>query len=451
MDPYDHDLERGLRNRRAILGDAWVDKSVAQASAFSADFQNFITRYAWHEVWGRPGLDARTRRVIVLAITCALGRWEEFELHLRAALTGGHTVGPGSAGALSLDAELPEGRRDTRLAPDEVKEVLMQAAIYAGVPAANTGMQIAARLLRELGEAPAPLAATEVAHPGCGRSWRSSGMPALHYTLREPRSASVEGRPTIVLSHALGCDLSLWDELGTALAGPGARSDLPSIPYRVVCYDHRGHGDSDAPPGPYTLAELTDDAERLLADLRNRHGVGPVVWIGLSLGGMVGQELALRRPAGLVGLVLANTTSVYPEAGRAQWAQRMAAIEAGGLEAIADATMQRWFSPAFHATHPATVARWRRRVVSTPQGGYLGACHAVRQVDTTARLGQIAVPTLVIAGALDEGTPPAMSRTIAERVPGARLVVIEQAAHLSALEQPAAFEAAVRGFLAGLA
>ena len=78
MDPFDHDLERGMRNRRAILGDAWVDRSVANANAFNADFQNFITRYAWHDVWGRPGLDAKTRRIIVLAITCALGRWEEY-------------------------------------------------------------------------------------------------------------------------------------------------------------------------------------------------------------------------------------------------------------------------------------------------------------------------------------------------------------------------------------
>jgi 3-oxoadipate enol-lactonase len=439
MDPYDHDLERGLRNRRAILGDAWVDKSVANANAFTADFQNFITRYAWHEVWGRPGLDARTRRVIVLAITCALGRWEEFELHLRASLTGGNAVGPGSPGALPLAAELPEGQADTRLTPDEVKEVLMQAAIYAGVPAANTGMQIAARLLRELGETLPPLPATEVAHPGCGRSYRSAGTPALHYTLREPRHP-VPDRPTILLSHALGCDLSLWDALGTALADE----------HRVVCYDHRGHGDSDVPQGPYTMTALAEDADQLLSELESRHGIGPVVWIGLSLGGMVGQELALRHPGRLKGLVIANSSSGYGDAGRALWSQRMAAIGAGGVEAVADGAMERWFSPAFHAAQPAAVARWRRRVASTPQAGYLGACHAVMQLDTTARLQQIAVPTLVIAGALDEGTPLAMSQTIVQQVPGARLAVIEQAAHLSALEQPAAFEAAVRGFLAEL-
>lgn len=129
-DPLDHDFARGMQNRRAMLGDAWVDRSIANATPFSADFQNLITRYAWHEIWGRPGLDRKTRRIIVLAITVALGRWEEFDLHVRAALRG--------------DAE-------TRLTPDELKEILMQAAIYAGVPAANTAFSHAQQILREVG------------------------------------------------------------------------------------------------------------------------------------------------------------------------------------------------------------------------------------------------------------------------------------------------------------
>lgn len=425
MDPYDHDLERGMRNRRTILGDAWVDKSVANANAFNADFQNFITRYAWHEVWGRPGLSGKTRRIIVLAITCALGRWEEFELHLRASLVGGS--------GQALGAGDPA---DTRLEPEEVKEVLMQAAIYAGVPAANTGMSIATRLLRELGHELPPLAATEVAHPGTGRSRRSAGSPALHYTVREPRSGA-PARHTIVLSHALGCDASMWDALANALAAE----------HRVICFDHRGHGGSEAPAGPYAMAELAEDAERLLAEAI---GAAPVVWIGLSLGGMVGQELALRHPRRLEALVIANSSSGFGPEGRATWQQRIEAIESGGLEAVADAAMQRWFSESFRTAQAATVARWRRRVVSTSQTGYLGASHAVMRMDTTARLPQIAAPTLVIAASLDQGTPPAMSQTIARAVPGARLVVLEDAAHLSVLEQPQAFEDAVREFLAGL-
>lgn len=425
MDPYDHDLERGLRNRRALLGDAWVDQSIASANAFTADFQNFITRYAWHEVWGRPGLDAKTRRVIVLAITCALGRWEEFELHLRAALVGG------SGASLGAGDDAP-----TALTPDEVKEVLMQAAIYAGVPAANTGMSIAVKLLRELGHALPPLPATEVAHTGSGRSFRSAGLPALHYTVREPH-AKAPPRHTVVLSHALGCDVSLWDALANALAAE----------HRVICYDHRGHGDSDAPAGPYTMAELADDAERLLAGL----DAGPVVWVGLSLGGMVGQELALRHPRRVEALVIANSSAGFDAAGRAAWQQRIDAIAQDGVDAVADAAMQRWFTAAFRSAQPATVARWRRRVASTPAQGYVAASQAVMHHDTITRLPQITAPTLVIAGALDPGTPVAMSRAIADAVPGARLVVLDDAAHLSVLEQPAAFTAVVHDFLAALA
>ncbi|MDO9315314.1 MAG: alpha/beta fold hydrolase [Burkholderiaceae bacterium] len=426
MDPYDHDLERGVRNRRRILGDAWVDKSVANANAFNADFQNFITRYAWHEVWGRPGLDAKTRRIIVMTITASLGRWEEYELHLRAALTGGGI--PGVEGS---------GHADTRLSPDEVKEVLMQTAIYAGVPAANTGMSIAARLLRELGHDLPPQPATEVENPGTGRSYRSAGTPALHYTVREPRSHRAPEH-TVVLSHALGADVSMWDELANALAAT----------CRVICFDHRGHGDSDAPAGAITMAELADGAERLLAEIDNRYASGPVVWIGLSLGGMVGQELALRHPHRIAALVIANACAGYCADGRAQWQQRMDTVASHGLEAIADGTMQRWFSDAFRESEKPTVARWRRRVVSTSQAGYLAACHAVMNHDTKARLTEIGVPTLVIAGNADLATPVGMLQGIVDAVPGAQLAVIDGAAHLTALEAPAAFEAAVRTLLA---
>lgn len=414
MDPYDHDLERGLRNRRAILGDAWVDKSIAGANAFNAEFQNFISRYAWHEIWGRPGLDAKTRRIIVLSITCALGRWEEFELHLRAALTGSE---------------------DTRLTPDDVKEVLMQAAIYAGVPAANTGVATAVKMLRELGHELPPLAADQVSHPGTGRSARSSSTPSLHYTVREPRSGRA-ARHSIVFSHALGADQSMWDPIANALAAD----------CRVICYDHRGHGDSEAPAGPYSMADLADDAERLMAEI----GAGPVVWVGLSMGGMVGQELALRYPQRVQALVIANSTAGYPPEARELWQQRIQAIEAGGVEAIADGAMQRWFSPTFRTEQPATVARWRRRLISTPQAGYLGSTHAVMNMATADRLAQIDVPTLVIAGELDEGTPPSMSRSIVEAVPGARLVLLPGAAHLSAIEQPKTFEAALASFIDAL-
>src|SRR5690349_20812012 len=125
------DFDRGVKNRRAMLGDAWVDKSLDNANTFNADFQDLITRYAWHEIWGRPGLDPTTRRLLVLGMTMGLARWEEFELHCRAAIRGG-------------------------VALATIKEALMQGAIYCGVPAANTAFKITLEILREEGLVPAP-------------------------------------------------------------------------------------------------------------------------------------------------------------------------------------------------------------------------------------------------------------------------------------------------------
>ena len=418
FDPIDHDFERGLNNRRAILGDAWVEKSLANANSFNAEFQNLITRFAWNEIWGRPGLERKTRRAMVLATTIALGRWEEFELHARAALLG--------------DAS-------NRLSPDELKEVLMQSAIYAGVPAANTAFAHALAILREVGPrigyALEPVAPAAASHPGVGREGRGAGQPALHYTVREPRSGKAP-RHTVVLSHALGCDLTMWDDLANQLAAD----------CRVIAYDHRGHGGSAAPPGLYSMADLADDAAALLREL----DTGPVVWVGLSMGGMAGQELALRHPSLVRALVLGNTTSRYPEAAREAWRQRIATVREQGIAAIADAVMARYFHDAFRADHAATVARFRRRLLGTDSTGYMGCCNAVGTIDTTERLGAIAVPTLVIAGELDQGTPVAMSQTVQQAIPGATLIVLADASHLGAVEQPAPFAAAVTGFIAGL-
>lgn len=405
---YDDAFERGLHNRRRILGDAWVERSLGNATTFNADFQNMITRFAWHDIWGRPGLDAKTRRIIVLSITLALGRWEEFELHLRAAVAEGAADG---------------------LTPDEVKEVLMQGAIYAGVPAANTAFARATPILRAAGHALGAAAPAQSYHPGVGQE--GIARNGLHYTVRAPRSGKAPRR-TVVLAHALGCDASMWDTLANQLAAD----------CRVICYDQRGHGGSTAPAGPVTMAQLADDAAALLREL----DTGPVLWVGLSMGGMVGQELALRHPALVAALVIANATSAYPAAAQAMWQARIDTVRAGGIEAIADAVMARYFHAGFQATHAATVARFRRRLVSTDVAGYLACCAAVAQVDTTARLGQVQAPTLVIAGALDAGTPLAMSETLAAAIPHAQLLVIDGASHLSAIEQPDAFAAAITTF-----
>lgn len=261
---------------------------------------------------------------------------------------------------------------------------------------------------------------------------RTSSLPRLHHSVRSPRNGA-SPRHTFVLAHALGCDASMWDTLAEHLAAHS----------QVVCYDQLGHGGSDAPAGPYALADLADDAARLIDEL----ATGPVTWIGLSMGGMVGQELALRHPHKVERLVLANTTSGYPREAQEGWTQRIAAIREGGLAAIVDGAMQRWFHDGFRAAHPEVVAHWRARVLSCDPAGYIACCQAIAGVDTTARLPRIQVPTLVIAGELDQGTPPAMARTIAQGIAGASLVVLPEASHLSVLEQPEAFRQALDTWL----
>lgn len=258
----------------------------------------------------------------------------------------------------------------------------------------------------------------------------------LHHELLLPTGGTPSGL-TLMLSHALGCDLRMWDGLTAHLRTQG---------HRVLRYDQRGHGRSPAPTGPYTMAMLADDAAALI----DRLGVGPVVWVGLSMGGMVGQELALRHPKTVRALVLANTTSGYPAEAQAGWGQRIEGIRQGGLEAIVDGALQRWFHETFRAEHADTVALWRGRVLQCQEVGYIACCEAISQIDTTQRLPALDRPALVIAGALDAATPPDMAERIARAIPGARLVVLPQASHLSVLEQPQAFAACLDGWLGEL-
>jgi len=414
FDPVDHNLERGLNNRRRILGDAWVERSLNGANEFNAEFQQLISRFAWHEIWSRPGLDHKTRRIIVMSITIAMGRWEEFELHVRAALSS---------------------TEPSRMTPDELKEVLMQAAIYAGVPAANTAFSHAMAILKEIGPQigyePQAFSPLDVSHSGTGQEGRTASKPVLHYTLRKARNGKAKN--TVVLSHALGCDLTMWDRLASELAAD----------HDVIAYDHRGHGSSDAPEGLYDMAELAEDAARLLREL----DCGPVIWIGLSMGAMVGQELALRHPGLVVSLVIANSTSGYPQAARDNWRQRIATVQEQGIEAIADAVMQRYFHDTFRSEHAGEVAAYRRRLLTTDIEGYIGCCNAVGTVDTTDRLKSLSLPVLIIAGRLDQGAPLEMSEIMRNEIAGAQLVVLEDASHIAVVEQPETFAAAVKQFV----
>lgn len=403
-DDREDDFDRGVKNRRAVLGDAWVDKSLDNANAFNADFQAFITRYAWNDIWGRPGLDHTTRRLLVLGMTMGLARWEEFELHCGAAIRGGVPL-------------------------DTIREVLMQGAIYCGVPAANTAFKLTVDILRKEGRLPplAPLSAGVRV-----QRHHTFSQPQLRVAVQGPAEGSK--RP-VVLSHALGLDLEMWDALAAHLSAAG---------HPVLRYDHRGHGGSAVPAGPYAMDDLVDDAARIVREW----GRGPVAWIGLSMGGMVGQGLAIRHPELVHALVLANTTSRYPEAAAAVFAARIQAVQQAGMAGIVEAVLERYFTPEFREAEPALLNGFRAKVLASDPAGYAASCAAVGRVDWFEQLATIRCRTLVIAGALDIGAPPAMSEAIAGRIPGAELLVFEAASHLSVVEVPALFAQAIDRFLA---
>jgi 3-oxoadipate enol-lactonase len=179
-------------------------------------------------------------------------------------------------------------------------------------------------------------------------------------------------------------------------------------------------------------------------------GRGPVVFIGLSMGGMVAQGLAIRYPQMLRGLVLANTAAQYPQAAQSVWADRIAAVQAGGMAAMADMGVERYLAPATRAARPELAAAVRAQLLRADAAGYIASCEAVRQVNWIAALGQIACPTAVLCGSQDLGTTPAMNKAIAQAVPGASYTELAGAAHLSVAEAPAEFEKVVRELIARL-
>ncbi len=239
--------------------------------------------------------------------------------------------------------------------------------------------------------------------------------------------------PWVTLSHSLGADLSMWAPQLQALADR----------YTVLAYDIRGHGASSVPPGPYTLEQLADDAYALLRHL----GVTRTHWVGLSLGGMIGQVLALRRPEVLDRVVLADTNAQVPPAGQAMWTERAALARRDGMAALVEATLDRWFTPDFANRDPLTRQRVGEQIAATPVEGYVACCNAICGLNTLEQLPGLAHPALVMVGEQDQATPVAMSRLIAQAWPGAELVVLPGAAHLSNLEQPEAFNRALLRFL----
>jgi 3-oxoadipate enol-lactonase len=239
--------------------------------------------------------------------------------------------------------------------------------------------------------------------------------------------------PWVVLSHSLACAVGMWDEQCEALAPH----------YRVLRFDTRGHGGSDVPAGAYTLAQMADDLHGLLSAV----GVQQPHFVGLSMGGMIGMTYALAHPGTFRSLVLCDTASRIPEAARPIWDERIVTAQTQGMEPLVEPTLKRWFTEAFLAQRGPVIERVARMIRTTPAAGYAGCCHAIAQLDLTDRLKQIRCPIRIIVGEQDVGTPVAMSRAIHAAAPGSELVVIPQASHLSNLEQPAAFDAALLDFL----
>ena len=254
----------------------------------------------------------------------------------------------------------------------------------------------------------------------------------VHYTLEGP----VAG-PSVIMSHSLATDLSMWDPQAAVLAKR----------YRVLRYDTRGHGGTDAPAGAYSLDQLADDARGLLRAL----GIERTHWVGLSMGGMIGQTLALSMPGVLHSLTLCDTSSRVPAEAKPLWDERIAVAETKGMDPHVEPTIGRWFTPKFVESRPDVIKPVREMIRRTNPRGYAGCCHAIRALDLTDRLGAIRLPTLIIVGAQDVGTPVAASQAIHERIRGSELVILDPASHLSNLEQPESFTQALESFLGRVA
>ncbi|WP_026872462.1 3-oxoadipate enol-lactonase [Inquilinus limosus] len=247
----------------------------------------------------------------------------------------------------------------------------------------------------------------------------------LHYRLDGP-----EDGPPLLLSHALGVDLEMW----------GPQVERLARRFRVLRYDHRGHGGSNVPPGPYSLDRLGRDAVGLLDAL----GIGQADVVGLSLGGMVALWLGIHAPDRIGRLVPCCTTAYA--GGPELWEPRIEAVRRDGMAALVDGVIGRWFSPGFRERAPQTVDGIRRKLLATPPDGYAATCAAIRDMDQRDAISRIRAPMLVLSGTQDQGTPPERGREIAAAVPGARFQALD-AAHIANLEQADAFTAAVEGFL----
>ncbi|MCR9218906.1 MAG: 3-oxoadipate enol-lactonase [Alphaproteobacteria bacterium] len=255
---------------------------------------------------------------------------------------------------------------------------------------------------------------------------------ALNYEIEGPEDA-----PVVLFSHSLAADLTMWEAQQPAFLEAG---------WRLVRYDMRGHGKSPAPTAAQqrlAMADLADDAVALMDHL----GIERVHWVGLSIGGMIGQVMGLRHAERVVSLTLASTTSAIPADLAPSWDQRVAAARAEGMAALVEPTIERWFTRAARDAGLPEIEPVRAMIANTSVDGYAACCGAIRDFRFTERLPELRAPALVVQGCEDPSTPVEAGQVIAEHLPGARIAVIEEAAHLANIEQAAHWTALVTDFI----
>ncbi len=239
--------------------------------------------------------------------------------------------------------------------------------------------------------------------------------------------------PWLTMSHSLACNLTMWNPQMPVLTKK----------FKVLRFDTRGHGQSSAPAGEYTLDQLADDVKGLLDALK----IKQTHWAGLSMGGMIGQAFALKYPGVFQSMVLADTASRRPSEAAKMWGDRIKTAREQGMEALVESTLERWFTEPYRNSRKDVMQRIGNDIRNTPVAGFIGCCHAISRLDTLDRLKEIKIPALVMVGEHDHGTPPEAARAIQQNLPGSELKIIPSAAHLSNIEQAQIFNDAMMGFL----
>lgn len=239
--------------------------------------------------------------------------------------------------------------------------------------------------------------------------------------------------PTVILSHSLGCSLQMWSPQLAVLEPE----------FRVVRYDTRGHGQSDVPQGQYDMDMLGQDGVQLMDSLN----IEAAHWVGISLGGMVGQYVASEQPHRLKSLVLCDTAPDMPKAMESFWQEKIDSVMAKGMEALISSTFQAWFTPSFLEKNPPELENIRKQFITTPIDGFVGCIWAIRRLQYLERMKKIQTPTLIVVGREDMGTPVEVSQMMHDQIPLSELVIIDDAAHLSNINQPEKFNAALISFL----